>query len=152
MGDVGSAFLGYTLAVLPLMFARSAVGIGPTAALIWAILLLWPFLFDTSYTLVRRLFRGENIVTAHRSHLYQRLTAAGHTHLFVTILYVFLAVAGALVAQIWSPVAVVEEHGRCGRPSVLGNHSAGCGLGVRTETSGTARGNTRSLSFDIEGQ
>jgi FlaA1/EpsC-like NDP-sugar epimerase len=109
MGDVGSAFLGYTLAVLPLVASAGSAGIGPTAALMWAMLLAWPFLFDTSYTLVRRLLRGENIVTAHRSHLYQRLTAAGHTHLFVTILYVFLAIVGALVSQIWSPVAVVKN-------------------------------------------
>jgi UDP-N-acetylmuramyl pentapeptide phosphotransferase/UDP-N-acetylglucosamine-1-phosphate transferase len=54
MGDVGSAFLGYTFAILPLMFAPGSAGTDSTVALIWAILLVWPFLFDTSYTLMRR--------------------------------------------------------------------------------------------------
>ncbi len=109
MGDVGSAFLGYTFAVLPLMLTAGSVGTSSTAALMWAILLVWPFLFDTTYTLMRRLFTGENILMAHRSHLYQRLVAAGHTHGFVTILYVLLAIAGALVAQIWSTTALTEN-------------------------------------------
>jgi FlaA1/EpsC-like NDP-sugar epimerase/UDP-N-acetylmuramyl pentapeptide phosphotransferase/UDP-N-acetylglucosamine-1-phosphate transferase len=109
MGDVGSAFLGYTFAALPLMFTGRTVGPGTTAPLMWAILLIWPFLFDTGYTLLRRLIKGENILIAHRSHLYQRLVAVGHTHGLVTILYVLLAIAGALAAQVWSPVAVVEN-------------------------------------------
>jgi FlaA1/EpsC-like NDP-sugar epimerase/UDP-N-acetylmuramyl pentapeptide phosphotransferase/UDP-N-acetylglucosamine-1-phosphate transferase len=109
MGDVGSAFLGYTFAVLPLMFASSPVGIGSTVPLLWAVLLVWPFLLDTGYTLLGRLLKGENILTAHRSHLYQRLVAAGHTHGFVTSFYVSLAIAGVLAAQIWTPVAAVEN-------------------------------------------
>ncbi|MBI2836784.1 MAG: glycosyltransferase family 4 protein [Acidobacteria bacterium] len=82
MGDVGSAFLGFSLAVLPLMAGRvhhRLALIGP--------LLVWPFLFDTAFTLLRRLIRGENIFEGHRSHLYQRLAVSGLSHGQVTVLY-----------------------------------------------------------------
>ncbi len=82
MGDVGSAFLGFSFAVLPLMAGRvhhRLALIGP--------LLVWPFLFDTAFTLLRRLIRRENIFEAHRSHLYQRLAVSGLSHGQVTMLY-----------------------------------------------------------------
>lgn len=68
MGDAGSIFLGYTFAVLTIVAAR------PKPVLFLSgILLLWPFIFDTAFTLVRRLHRRENVFMAHHSHLYQRL-------------------------------------------------------------------------------
>jgi UDP-N-acetylmuramyl pentapeptide phosphotransferase/UDP-N-acetylglucosamine-1-phosphate transferase len=101
MGDVGSAFLGYTLAVLPLMAAH--VPHADARLALMGALLLWPFVFDSSFTFLRRALRGENVLAAHRSHLYQRLVIAGHTHLFVTTLYGVLALAGvALVLGWWS--------------------------------------------------
>jgi len=94
MGDVGSAFCGFMLAVLPLMVRADAVPeVLPVAALA-----LWPFIFDTSLTLLRRLWAGENIFQAHRSHLYQRLIIAGWSHRAVASLYGGLAAFGAAVA------------------------------------------------------
>lgn len=91
MGDVGSAFLGYLLAVLPLLLS-------PRPPL-WIVLLpLWPFVVDTAITLVRRWRRGESLMVAHRSHLYQRLTAADWTHAGVAWLYGAMAGLGAVVA------------------------------------------------------
>jgi len=88
MGDVGSAFLGYLLAILPLTAADPL----PLAAP--AVLLVWPFLFDTAFTLVRRARRGEDLMQAHRSHLYQRLTQTGLAHAPVAAAYIALAAAG----------------------------------------------------------
>jgi UDP-N-acetylmuramyl pentapeptide phosphotransferase/UDP-N-acetylglucosamine-1-phosphate transferase len=88
MGDVGSAFLGYLLAILPLAAADPLPLAGP------ALLLVWPFLFDTAFTLVRRARRGEDLLQAHRSHLYQRLTQTGLTHAPVAAAYILLAAAG----------------------------------------------------------
>ena len=88
MGDVGSAFLGYLLATLPLAAADPLPLAGP------ALLLVWPFLFDTAFTLVRRARRGEDLLQAHRSHLYQRLTQTGLTHAPVAAAYIVLAAAG----------------------------------------------------------
>lgn len=97
MGDVGSAFLGYTFAILPIIAAQN----DPRSILI-GVLLVWPFVFDTTFTLFRRLLRGENVFAAHRSHLYQRLVIAGFSHLFVTLLYMGLALVGTILAFLWS--------------------------------------------------
>jgi UDP-N-acetylmuramyl pentapeptide phosphotransferase/UDP-N-acetylglucosamine-1-phosphate transferase len=89
MGDVGSAFLGYTFAVLPLIVAQ----VDPRIA-VAGVLLLWPFLFDTIFTFLCRWYRGENVFVAHRSHLYQRLVIVGFSHRTVTLLYTALALTG----------------------------------------------------------
>jgi len=96
MGDVGSAFLGYSFAALAVVAAQTA----PRMA-IAGILLVWPFVFDSTFTLLRRWRKGENVFAAHRSHLYQRLVIAGYSHRFVTLLYSFLAIVGVLLALLW---------------------------------------------------
>ena len=89
MGDAGSAFLGYVFATVPLAMSSSS-----PAVLGAALLLMWPFVFDTAFTFFRRLRRGENVLQAHRSHLYQRLAATGLSHDRVTLLYLALAAIG----------------------------------------------------------
>jgi UDP-N-acetylmuramyl pentapeptide phosphotransferase/UDP-N-acetylglucosamine-1-phosphate transferase len=86
MGDSGSAVLGLCFALLPLLAGRTH----PHMLLVGG-LLVWPFIFDTAFTFVRRLRRGENVTRAHRTHLYQRLVATGRSHAHVTIVYVGLA-------------------------------------------------------------
>lgn len=88
MGDVGSAFLGFTFATIPLLSDRSEAAVWP------AILLVWPFLFDSAFTVLRRLRSRENVFAAHRSHLYQRLTLTGKSHSSVAITYGGLATVG----------------------------------------------------------
>lgn len=110
MGDVASGFLGYMFAILPLL---SQGAYKQTATLLPGILLVWPFLFDTILTFVRRAKNGENVLTAHRSHLYQRLVISGLSHPTVTVLYAMLASFGlifALVAQ-WNPVVYIGAIG-----------------------------------------
>jgi UDP-N-acetylmuramyl pentapeptide phosphotransferase/UDP-N-acetylglucosamine-1-phosphate transferase len=106
MGDVGSTFLGLTFATLPLLAARQ----DPRLALA-GVLLLWPFLFDTILTFIRRWRAGENLFTPHRRHLYQQLVifqfgrgsaARGQPHARVTLLYAALAVVGLLLAWAWT--------------------------------------------------
>ena len=103
MGDVGSAFLGYTFAVLPLIlgsdtrFQRSGV-----ATFFVGILLLWPFIFDSTFTLLRRLQLGENVFRAHRSHLYQRLVVLGYSHRSVSLAYSGLAMVGLVFVVGWA--------------------------------------------------
>jgi len=93
MGDVGSAFLGYTFAVLPVIAAR-----GDARFVLIGILFVWPFVFDAAFTFVRRLVKRENVFAAHRSHLYQRLVISGLSHQTVTLLYVALALIGVVLA------------------------------------------------------
>ena len=106
MGDVGSAFLGYSFAVLPLLGLR-ANGPLAEASPVLGLLLVWPFVFDAGFTFLRRLHNGENVFAAHRSHLYQRLLIIGYSHRFVMLLYGALATIGVAVGISWfaQPVA-----------------------------------------------
>lgn len=96
MGDVGSAFLGFSLAVLGVAASQADPRL-PFAG----ILLIWPFLFDAGFTFLRRLVRRENVFVAHRTHLYQRLVIVGYEHRTVTLLYCGLALVGAGLSLFW---------------------------------------------------
>lgn len=92
MGDVGSVYLGFFFAIMPFLAAAMAEehSIGMT---LWiGAILLWPFLFDSTYTLIRRFLKGENVFRAHRSHLYQRLNIAGWSHSAISILYLIFSI------------------------------------------------------------
>jgi Fuc2NAc and GlcNAc transferase len=99
MGDVGSGFLGYVLAVL----ALAAMWESPVALFAW-LALGSVFFVDASITLARRLLRGERVHEAHRSHAYQWLARRWGAHLPVTLLvlavnlFVLLPVAGFCIA------------------------------------------------------
>jgi UDP-N-acetylmuramyl pentapeptide phosphotransferase/UDP-N-acetylglucosamine-1-phosphate transferase len=92
MGDVGSAFLGFLLAALAVYAAPRSPAIATAG-----ILFVWPFVFDTAFTLLRRAGRRENLLCAHRSHLYQRLVLTGVSHRTVALLYGALATVGVAV-------------------------------------------------------
>jgi UDP-N-acetylmuramyl pentapeptide phosphotransferase/UDP-N-acetylglucosamine-1-phosphate transferase len=77
MGDSGSQFVGFVLAIAALHTCEYRNSSFPFAA---ALIILSPFLWDVLYTLIRRTIRGENLLQAHRTHLYQRLLVAGWTH------------------------------------------------------------------------
>lgn len=100
MGDVGSAFLGYTFAVLPLTMSATYPDLNARVPVL-AGLLVWPFLFDVGLTVLRRLIRGERILMAHRSHLYQRLVIAGWGHRATSGLYLVLGSVGVLLGWLW---------------------------------------------------
>lgn len=89
MGDVASGFLGFSFAVLPLLAAQTGQEDG--RALIAGASFVGLFIFDAGLTFLRRLLRGENVLEAHRSHLYQRLVKKGYSHRAVTTLYLILA-------------------------------------------------------------
>lgn len=107
MGDVGSAFLGYTFAVLPLLWLRENAAGGGGAeqqAIFCGAVLVWLFLVDTIITLTRRIFKGEKIWRAHRTHIYQQLTTNGWSHQSVAALYGVVSFANALLlaGALWS--------------------------------------------------
>ncbi|MGH9307831.1 MAG: hypothetical protein ACRD1U_00560, partial [Vicinamibacterales bacterium] len=87
MGDVGAVFLGFLFAALPVIGAKQ----DPVLAIFGAAV-VWPFIFDSVFTFVRRAARRENLLQAHRSHLYQRLVIAGWSHQAVTLLYAAAAI------------------------------------------------------------
>lgn len=116
MGDVGSAFLGFTFAALPLM-ARTSVARSPDLLPFAAVLFVWFFLFDSVVTIVRRALRGEKIWVAHREHLFQRLVSAGFSHRSVTVLYG--ALASLLSVSVLVSVQFREEIGLAMFPVVI---------------------------------
>ncbi|MGB3680981.1 MAG: hypothetical protein WA990_00700 [Rubrobacteraceae bacterium] len=97
VGDSGAYFLGFGLAAFalyapvpgsdwtPLMFVA-----GP--------LIFTPYLFDTSYTLLRRLRAGKNVFSAHREHLYQQITPTPSMHRRTSNLYYGLNVIAGFAA------------------------------------------------------
>ncbi len=85
MGDVGSGLLGYCFAVLAIAGERH----GSLPALLWT-LLLAVFVWDATFTLGRRVIRGERWYEAHRSHGYQCLVQKGWSHAQVTLAVLML--------------------------------------------------------------
>ncbi len=97
MGDVGSAFLGFTFGVLPLLALERESAQNSILPLV-AVLLVWPFVFDSGLTLVRRAVTRQKIWHPHREHLYQRMVISGWQHKFVAKIYMSAAsVTGVLV-------------------------------------------------------
>ncbi|MEE8172822.1 MAG: glycosyltransferase family 4 protein [Alphaproteobacteria bacterium] len=93
LGDVGSVPLGYAIGWLLLSLATFGL---------WqaALLLVLYFVADASFTLVRRLTRGEPIWRAHHQHYYQFAVAAGrsHAHVVVAVTAVNFLLAGLALA------------------------------------------------------
>lgn len=109
MGDVGSYFLGYTFAVLALAGEKT----GAAPALLWSVILS-VFLWDATFTLIRRALAGERWYAAHRSHAYQRLVQMGWSHRRVA-----LAVLGYNVCVLW-PLAWLGMVWNNGVPLICG--------------------------------
>jgi len=96
MGDVGSAFLGFCFAAVPLFGTAANSGVKAILPYI-AVSFVWLFLFDTVYTFIKRLISGQKVWQAHREHFYQQLIILRHSHEFVTILYGSFALLNSLI-------------------------------------------------------
>ncbi|VXB87787.1 MraY family glycosyltransferase [Pseudomonas sp. 8O] len=127
MGDAGSGFLGLVLGVLSLQAGWAS------PELLWGwLILLGVFIVDATYTLAHRLFRGERVYEAHRSHAYQFASRHYGRHLPVTLAVVAInllwllpiammvvngwldGVLGLLLAYI--PLGALARHFRAGMP------------------------------------
>lgn len=95
MGDCGSQLLGFMLAFIALALNQNSPEKYP---FITFLLILLPFIFDSTLTIIKRLVRKENIFAAHREHLYQRLLKLGYSHEsvlgIVLITYLFCGACG----------------------------------------------------------
>jgi UDP-GlcNAc:undecaprenyl-phosphate GlcNAc-1-phosphate transferase len=74
MGDVGSQFCGFVLAMLGVVASRFD---GVELSLLLMPMLLSGVLCDVTFTLARRTLAGERLTAAHRGHLYQVAHRAG---------------------------------------------------------------------------
>ncbi|WP_298188098.1 glycosyltransferase family 4 protein [uncultured Pseudomonas sp.] len=96
MGDAGSGFLGITLGVLSLQ----AAWVAPQFLWSWLIL-LGVFIVDATFTLLRRLMRGDKVYEAHRSHAYQYASRRFGRHLPVTLAVAALNLFWLLPIALW---------------------------------------------------
>ncbi len=80
MGDAGSGFLGVILGALSIQAAWT----GSEYFFAW-IIMLGVFVVDATFTLIRRLVRGDKVYEAHRSHGYQYASRHFGKHLPVTV-------------------------------------------------------------------
>jgi UDP-GlcNAc:undecaprenyl-phosphate GlcNAc-1-phosphate transferase len=95
MGDVGSQFCGFMLALFGIAAARYE---GAPLSFLLIPLLLSGVLFDVAFTLVRRVLAGDNIAQAHRGHLYQIAQRSGLDARVVTLLHWGFVVVGGMTA------------------------------------------------------
>ncbi len=80
MGDAGSGFIGIMLGALLLISSHI------DQSLFWAwLIILGVFIVDSSYTLLKRFFRGHKIFDAHCSHAYQHASRKFKSHIVVTL-------------------------------------------------------------------
>jgi UDP-N-acetylmuramyl pentapeptide phosphotransferase/UDP-N-acetylglucosamine-1-phosphate transferase len=95
LGDVGSYLLGALVGIGIL------IGAHQTPAVVVLLAPLSIYLADTGTVLLRRALRGEQLTTAHRRHVYQRLVSeAGMSHSTVAALTVVLAL---VITLAWVP-------------------------------------------------
>lgn len=107
MGDAGSGFLGIALGVLSLQAAWVA------PQLLWSwLILLGVFVVDATWTLFRRLLRGDKVYEAHRSHAYQYASRQFGKHLPVTLGVAALNLFWLLPIALW--VGLGEVNGAFG--------------------------------------
>jgi UDP-N-acetylmuramyl pentapeptide phosphotransferase/UDP-N-acetylglucosamine-1-phosphate transferase len=86
LGDIGSYFLGAMVGIGIL------IGALQTSSVMVLLAPLSIYLADTGTVLLRRALRGEQLMTAHRQHIYQRLASeAGMSHIAVAIVTTVLA-------------------------------------------------------------
>lgn len=96
LGDVGSYFVGFGLAagVLYLPVPEAGAVLAPVVcAAVFA-----PFLLDTTYTLISRFRAGKDIFSAHREHIYQRITPTTGMHRRTSALYYGASVVAGIAA------------------------------------------------------
>lgn len=85
MGDAGSGFLGLMLATLLLLSSQVSV------LLLWCwLVMLGVFIVDATFTLLRRVKRGEKLHEAHCSHAYQFASREFGSHLPITLAVLFI--------------------------------------------------------------
>ncbi|SEJ02431.1 Fuc2NAc and GlcNAc transferase [Pseudomonas sp. NFR16] len=112
MGDAGSGFLGIVLAALSLQASQS------NPDFLWAwLILLGVFIVDATFTLMRRLLRGERVYEAHRTHAYQYASRRHKAHLPVTltvllinVLWLFPWAAAVVLFKLDGPIALLVAY------------------------------------------
>jgi UDP-N-acetylmuramyl pentapeptide phosphotransferase/UDP-N-acetylglucosamine-1-phosphate transferase len=99
LGDSGAYFLGFGLAAVAL-YAPVPQESWTPLGFVAGVVVFTPLLFDTAYTLIRRLRTGagKHIFSAHREHIYQRITPTTGMHRRTSNLYYGASVVAGFAA------------------------------------------------------
>lgn len=93
MGDVGSQFCGFMLAMLAIVASRFD---GVPLSFLLVPMLISGVLYDVAFTLIRRAKDGEPLAKPHRGHLYQVAQRSGMNAVTITLIHWGFAVYGGL--------------------------------------------------------
>ncbi len=95
MGDTGSTFLGYVLAVSSCIgvFKRFAI-----LAVLLAVLAMALPILDTSFAMLRRAWNHKPIMSPDRGHLHHRLIDSGYTNRQAVIILYGLSIGSSMIA------------------------------------------------------
>ncbi len=96
LGDSGATFLGYSFGALAVVGSRYDIRLA-----LCGILLVWPAVFDTGFTVLRRIRNHQSIFAGHRTFLFHRLVDSGWSHATTSALYIVLPICGAGLAFVW---------------------------------------------------
>jgi len=97
MGDSGALFAGFVLAGLSVAGVLKSI----TATMLLPILILVVPIIDISFSVLRRLIKGSNLMKADAEHIHHKLLRAGLSHnRTAAILYLVCAGSGAVAAII----------------------------------------------------
>ena len=125
MGDVGATFLGFALGCISIQ--------GPFKTYVSFII---PFLiiglpiFDTVFAILRRLAKGQGIMTPDRGHMHHRLIDKGFSHRStVIIMYVLSAVLAVsaivlFIADFWRALIIMAAMIIVAGFMLIGRHGA----------------------------
>ncbi|MBV8912719.1 MAG: undecaprenyl/decaprenyl-phosphate alpha-N-acetylglucosaminyl 1-phosphate transferase [Acetobacteraceae bacterium] len=106
MGDVGSQFCGFVLAMLGVVAGRFQ---GVELSVLLVPMLLFGVLFDVAFTLLRRALAGDPLTQAHRSHLYQVAHRSGMSAVGVTLVHWGFALWGGLCCALFLHAAGLRK-------------------------------------------
>jgi UDP-GlcNAc:undecaprenyl-phosphate GlcNAc-1-phosphate transferase len=98
LGDVGSQFCGFILAVLAVVASRFD---GVELSFLIVPMLLSGVLFDVGFTLVRRAIAGERLTAPHRGHLYQIAQRSGMPATVVAVVHWGFALFGGVCCLVF---------------------------------------------------
>lgn len=98
LGDVGSQFCGFMIAVLGVVASRFD---GVELSFVLVPMLLSGVLFDVGFTLTRRGLAGHRLTQPHRGHLYQVAHRSGVPAVTVTLVHWGFAVFGGLCCLVF---------------------------------------------------
>jgi UDP-GlcNAc:undecaprenyl-phosphate GlcNAc-1-phosphate transferase len=98
LGDGGSNFLGYIIAVLAIIGSQTTQNKVP---FLIPFMLSSLFIFDAGFALLRHLPKGKDWLEPHLDHYFQRLIKLGYSHSVVTLFYSALNVILGVLAILY---------------------------------------------------